>query len=398
MKVLVVAPRVPWPPLDGGRVAINAIALGLRDAGAEVEMIALDPRKHRSDARAIPDRRGELPLAAVPHDTSVSSMRAAAGLAGRRSVVASRFRSAALETLVRERVARGDVDVVQIEGPMLSGCIPAVRAGDGGTLVAMRSQNVEHAIWERLARGARWPWARLAMRRVAAQLRAHEHAANEASDALVAISRADLDEFRRLGCGKAGIVIPIGIDTETFRFGPREARGVFLLGSLDYRPNAEALLWFAAEVMPLLVRRAPSITVVAAGSNAPEGLAARVEAAGIRFLGQVPDARDFMMTGGVMAVPLLSGSGVRAKIAEAMALGVPVVSTTRGADGLGVANDRELAIADGADDFADALVRVEGDLSLRARLASAARALVERELDRETLGGVLLDFYGELRG
>lgn len=398
MKVLVVAPRVPWPPLDGGRVAMNAIALGLRDAGAEVEMIALDPRKHRSDARAIPDRRGDLPLTAVPHDTSVSAMRVVAGLAGRRSVVASRFRSVALETLVRERVARGDVDVVQIEGPMLSGCIPAVRAGDVSTLVAMRSQNVEHAIWERLARGARWPWARLAMRRVASQLRAHEHAANEGSDALVAISRADLDEFRRMGCGKAGIVIPIGIDTGACGFAPKEARGVFLLGSLDYLPNVEALLWFAAEVMPRLLRRAPSMSVVAAGSNAPEGLAARVEAAGIRFVGQVPDARDFMTTGGVMAVPLLSGSGVRVKIAEAMALGVPVVSTTRGADGLGVAHDRELAIADEADDFADALVRVEGDFPLRVRLARAARALVERELDRETLGGVLLDFYAELRG
>ncbi|MCM2317440.1 MAG: glycosyltransferase family 4 protein, partial [Thermoanaerobaculia bacterium] len=398
MKVLVVAPRVPWPPLDGGRVAINAIALGLRDAGAEVEMIALDPRKHRSNARAIPDRRGELPLTAVPHDTSVSSVRVAAGLAGRKSVIASRFRSAELERRVRERVARGDVDVVQIEGPMLSGCIDAARAGDPRTLVAMRSQNVEHLIWETLARGARWPWARLAMRRVASQLRAHEHAANGQSDAVVAISRADLDEFRRMGCGKAGIVIPVGIDTGACGFAPREARGVFLLGSLDYRPNVEALLWFAAEVMPRLTRLAPATAVIAAGSNAPEGLAARIEAAGIRFVGQVPDARDFMTTGGVMAVPLLSGSGMRVKIAEAMALGVPVVSTTRGADGLGVVHDRELAIADGADDFAEALVRVEGDLSLRARLAGTARALVERELDRETLGGVLLDFYAELRG
>ncbi|MGK2855787.1 MAG: glycosyltransferase [Thermoanaerobaculia bacterium] len=398
MKVLVVAPRVPWPPLDGGRVAVGAIALGLRDAGAEVELIALDPLKHRSDARTIPDRRGDLQLTSVPHDTTLSSVRVAAGLAGRRSVVASRFRSGALETLVRERVARGDIDVVQIEGPMLSGCIAAARAGDPRALVAMRSQNVEHAIWERLARGARWPWTRLAMRRVAAQLRAHELEANEASDALVAISRPDLDEFRRLGCGKAGIVIPIGIDTEGCSFAPREARGVFLLGSLDYRPNREALLWFSSDVMPRLRSLAPSLVVVAAGSNAPEGLAAQVEAAGIRFLGQVPDAREFMTRNGVMAVPLLSGSGVRVKIAEAMALGVPVVSTSCGADGLGVMDDRELAIADGADDVAAALVRVDGDAATRARLTAAARALVERELDREKLGGVLLDFYAELRG
>lgn len=398
MKILVVAPRVPWPPVDGGRVAIVSIALGLRDAGAEVEMVALNPRKHSSLEREIPDRRGPLAVVALTHDTSRSPIRVAFGLLRRhRSVIASRFVSRDLSHLVRERVARGDVDVVQIEGPMLSGCIAAARAGSSRVLVAMRSQNVEHAIWQRLADGARSTLNRVAMRRIASQLREHERMANDASDALVAISAGDLERFRELGFAGPALVVPIGIDVGGCAPAPAGARGAFFIGSLDYRPNVEGLLWLAHEVMPRVRLLAPSLEVVAAGSNAASELVRKVEASGIRVVGQVSDARAFMSASGVMAVPLLSGSGVRVKIVEAMALGVPVVSTTLGAEGLGVTDGRELVIADGAEAFADALVRLERDETLRGSLASSSRAFVARELDRELLGRRLLDFYRSLR-
>lgn len=398
MKILVVAPRVPWPPLDGGRVAINAIALGLRDAGADVELVALNPRKHRSEAREIPDRRGALPVVAIDHDTTASPLRLALGLlSSRRSVVAERFSSPALHRFLTDRLARGDVDVVQLEGPMLAGCIAAARTSSPPTLVSMRSQNVEHAIWQRLAAGAGNPLMRLAMRRIASQMRGHERAANEACDALVAISAADLDAFRRDGLGTPATVIPVGIDAAGCEPADPCRPGCFFIGSLDYRPNAEGLLWLAEEVMPRLRAAAPGLAVVAAGSNAPAELVRRAEAAGIRVAGEVPDARAFMAASGVMAVPLLSGSGVRVKIAEAMAFGVPVVSTPVGAEGLGIENGRELVVADGAEAFAAALVRVERDEALRRRLAAASRAFVERELDREALGRRLLEFYHSLR-
>jgi glycosyltransferase involved in cell wall biosynthesis len=297
---------------------------------------------------------------------------------------------------VRERVSRGDVDVVQLEGPMLDACIPAARAGRA--FVSMRSQNVEHKIWERLAAGASNPWKRIAMRRVAIQLREHERRVNDACDALVAISDGDLALFRSLGLSKPAIVIPVGVDTGAGTPDPGLSRGVFFIGSLDYRPNAEGLAWMADEVMPRLRALAPGIEVTAAGSNASTELVRKAEAAGIRVAGQVPDARAFMTGSGVMAVPLLSGSGVRVKIVEAMSLGVPVVSTAVGAEGLGVESGREIVIADGADAFAAALARVEQDEALRRRLAASSRAFVERELDRERLGRRLLDFYRELRG
>lgn len=397
MKILVVAPRVPWPPLDGGRVAINAIALGLRDAGAWIELAALNTAKHGSDAREIPDRRGALAITAFPHDTSMSPFRVALGLLSRtRSVVASRFRSPTLERFVRERVSRGDIDVVQIEGPMLSRCVAAARAGSDRVRVAMRSQNAEHEIWRRLAAGARSEASRLAMQRVATQLRAHERAANAACDALVAISDDDLDTFRALGFEGPATVIPVGIDTGGCVAAQPGTRGVFFIGSLDYRPNAEGLAWLAEEVMPRVRTLAPSLAVVAAGSNAPAELVKKLEDAGIRMVGQVPDARSFMSASGVMVVPLLSGSGIRVKIAEAMALGVPVVSTSVGAEGLALENGREIVIADGADAFARSLVDVECNLDLRVRLADRSREFVLRELDREKLGRRLLDFYRTL--
>jgi glycosyltransferase involved in cell wall biosynthesis len=120
--------------------------------------------------------------------------------------------------------------------------------------------------------------------------------------------------------------------------------------------------------------------------------------ASVEIAGFIPDLRAAMDAVGAMAAPLRLGSGVRNKVIEAMAAGVPVVTTTRGAEGLSVAHDRELLIGDGAESFAAQLVRVLGDRDLQKRLSAAGRDLVAREHDNDRLAARLEDALAEASG
>ena len=154
-----------------------------------------------------------------------------------------------------------------------------------------------------------------------------------------------------------------------------EAEAIVFSGNLEYHPNIEAVRWFRTKIWPLLRERAPGMEWRLLGSN-PEAVAAFTGGdPRIRVIGPVDDAITHLAQAKVCLAPLLSGSGTRFKILEAWAAGRAVVSTTLGAEGLGATDGEHLLLADDPEDFADAVLRVWQDSSLRARLGDAGWAL-----------------------
>ena len=131
-------------------------------------------------------------------------------------------------------------------------------------------------------------------------------------------------------------VIPVGIDVSKIvpLHGSSEKNSFFFIGSLDYIPNQEGLRWFIEQVWKRIVKKNASIKFYIAGSHASEKFTAYLNRQHVMYLGEVEDAKHFMQSKGLMVVPLLSGGGIRVKIVEAMAMGIPVVSTSLGAEGL----------------------------------------------------------------
>ena len=377
MRILLLTPRLPWPPIDGGRIAMGRLAEGLLHAGAEVEIVSLNPRKHRAEVVATP-----LPVEAIDIDTSRIAWSRNAPF------IVSRFVSRAFREAIRAAVRRFRPDVVQIESPFLQPYVDVVR-NESNARVALRSLNVEFRIWEGLAANERNPLRRFALRRVAASLRRYEVRNLNTVDAVIPISTADADDLRALGCTRPMLVVPCGVTFADDASTP-EPGTVGFIGSLDFRPNQEAVAWIIDELWP----RVPNARLFIAGSGAPDWL--RAHGANVELLGEVADARAFLRRMSVVIAPLFAGGGMRIKVLEAMALAKPIVATTLGAGGIDVENGRDILIADDVSSFADSVNRLLRDPETAARIGNAARKTVRKLYDNDTLARGLLRFYESL--
>jgi len=213
---------------------------------------------------------------------------------------------------------------------------------------------------------------------------------------LVTISADDAADFRALGVKAPVYVAPCSMPLPELTSEEPEANRVGFIGSLDFRPNQEAVQWIVDELWPRVVARAPDARLSIAGSSPPEWLRRHTRERGVEISADVADAQAFVRQMSVFIAPLFAGGGMRIKVLEAMALAKPIVATTIGAGGIDARHDRELLIADDADAFADAVVRLLRDRELAARLGVAARARVAERYDGETIARGLLRFYESL--
>ncbi|MBI5444022.1 MAG: glycosyltransferase [Deltaproteobacteria bacterium] len=393
MRILQLCPKVPWPPDDGGRVAMRVLALSLQRAGAEVRTLSLNPLKHRVDPASLPDEARTLRLEAVDVDTSVTVGGALKSLLARSSYNVGRFYSEPFERRLREIVREEPPDIVLLESLYMVPYVPALRAATPAPLV-LRSLNVEHEIGQGLARGARGLVRRLYVTPLARRLREYEVSTLNEVDAIVTVTPEDAEAYRDLGATRPLHVSPVGIDTAVFpdRSGHGDPRTLIFLGSLDWRPNLEAVEWFLESVWPLVRRAVPGARFHVAGSNPPAGLSGRRRDDDVSFLGRAPDVREFLSSGGAMVVPLHSGSGIRVKILEAMALGVPVVSTPLGAAGIGARDGEEILLAESPESLAEACADLLSNRDRALAIGRAGRRRIHADFGADGIGRSLLTF------
>jgi len=366
---------------------MGRLAEGLLHAGASVEIVSLNPRKHRVEGVRAP-----LPIQPVEIDTSRV---VGPALTWGTPFIVSRFLSGEFRDAIRAALRRFKPDIVQIESPFLLPYVATVRE-ESGARVVLRSLNVEFRIWEGLVRNERNALRRFALRRVAASLRAYEVRQLNTADAIVPISAEDGDEFRRLGCTRPIHVVSCGITLSDRFDDPPEPDTVGFIGSLDFRPNQEAVVWIVDELWPCVTERAPEARLSIAGSGAPDWLRRHAAGQNIEFLGAVDDAKAFLTRMSIVIAPLFAGGGMRIKVLEAMALAKPIVATTLGAGGIDVQNDRDILIAYDVMAFADGVVRLLHEPGTAARIGDAASNTVRQRYDNDTLARGLLRFYESL--
>jgi GT2 family glycosyltransferase/glycosyltransferase involved in cell wall biosynthesis len=189
-----------------------------------------------------------------------------------------------------------------------------------------------------------------------------------------------------------------GIATRAYSFpgGPRQPWTMLFLGSFRHTPNQVALEWFARFVLPLIVEKIPAARLLVAGSEPPARHTLPDPANAIELLGFVEDIQPLFSSCSVFVCPIRSGSGVRVKLLEAFATGIPVVSTTLGAEGLARVDGEFCALADDARGFAAKVVALLDNCHLAHEMAARAREEVERNWDMEVVTGRLVGKYREL--
>jgi polysaccharide biosynthesis protein PslH len=270
-----------------------------------------------------------------------------------------------------------------------------------GYRVVLDEHNLESNLILRLAltsdRGWRLLWHAL-------QSRFYERRSCLSADAVVATSAHDAHILEKLMRKKPVRVLPNTVDFgdyESARMSSlsQKESTLFFAGRLDYPPNSEGLCWFQDEVFPLLRERCgkemPKIVV--AGAAPPPTVLERLRDGGIEVHPNPASILPLLRDATVVMVPLLTGSGTRLKILEAMAAGKPVVSTAKGAEGLEVRSASHLLIADRPEDFAHAVADLLKNPELRARLGAHAAELVREKYDWRALRKGLADLLEWLR-
>jgi glycosyltransferase involved in cell wall biosynthesis len=262
---------------------------------------------------------------------------------------------------------------------------------DGSAPIVLFEHNVEYQIWQRLAALERRPWIRALLELEWRKLRAREADACRRADLTIAVSADDRRRLERLAPGIATASIPTGVDTDYFTPMPQleQPRHLVFSGSMDWHPNEDAVVHFLDAMLPSIRAQVPETTFTVVGRNPSSRLRdAAARCGGVTVTGTVSDVRPSIAEGAVYVVPLRAGGGTRLKIFEALAMGRPVVSTTVGAEGLGIEPGLHYTRADRPRDFADAAVALLQDPTRRAQLGEAGRRLVETCYSWPTIGRV----------
>lgn len=194
-------------------------------------------------------------------------------------------------------------------------------------------------------------------------------------------------------------VIPIGVDVE--KLGPvsrqADSRNILTLGTLHYPPNADGVRWFLKDVLPLVRDQVPESTLTIAGKNPPEDIQrlARNSNGATEVIGYVQDLTPYLEAAAVMVVPVRAGGGMRVRILEGFARGIPMVTTTLGLEGIGAKHTRDILVADTAAGFAQQVVRVLRNEQLQADLSDNGRKLIVEKYDWRTALESLNQIYAD---
>jgi glycosyltransferase involved in cell wall biosynthesis len=305
-------------------------------------------------------------------------------------------RSAVLADLLCRAWAQARPELVQIEFTTMAQYARLARAT--GAAVVCTAHNAGFLAQMRRARRERDP--RRAARRWAGALSlwAYERRALRVCDLVVAHSPADAAALRRWLPGVPVVYLPSGVDLEErpVLFDPRAADEVLFVGSFQHPPNVDGACWLAREVWPLVRAARPTARLTLAGRGPGPGVRA-LAAFDVRVPGTLDDLRPLYAQASLLAAPIFWGGGVRVKILDALAHGLPLVTTPAAAEGIPLRDGESALFAETPSAFAAAVLQLLDDAALRARLGAAGRALVEQRYDWERIGRRLRGLYAGLR-
>ena len=397
MKILILCNKPPYPALEGGPMAMNSIVTGLLESGHEVKILTVNSPKYNVSIDDIPENyRQKTGIEFINVDLRVRPLKAFGNLFSRKSYHVERFISKDFTRRLEEVLKAEIYDVVQLETLFMVPYVETIRKFTKATIV-LRAHNVEHLIWERIAKGTSFFLKRAYIKHLAKTLKNYELNAISQVDGIAAITRKDAAFFRKY-CATPTIDIPFGVYPEEFtpNYEINEKPAFYHIGSMNWMPNEEGIRWFIDDCMEAVVEKTPEFVFHLAGRHMPEWLR-ELKNPHVDVIGEVPDAKEFVANHDVAIVPLLSGSGIRIKIIESMAMGKTVITTQIGAEGILYDEDVNVIIAENKAKMAEAIRRINENPELAVEIGKAARHLVEEVYDNRKLIERLLMFYQQIK-
>jgi glycosyltransferase involved in cell wall biosynthesis len=390
LRILLIFPFVPYPPTDGGRIgffnpikylsrkhelAVLTLATAEEeDAAAGLRAFCADVRLYRRPSKGDMYRlmRGAM---WSPPGSSAKYWHAGAG------------------TAIQEAIAHHKPDIVEFHHLNTAG----YRRFAGKVPTLLREHNVEYKVWERHAETAT-RWAEMCYAKwTAPRVRKYEGEAASKFDRCVVVSEADAVHLKKVSPKARIEVIPSGVDTEYFHpFSEAEEEpwSVTLTGSFEWKPKQQSLRKLLTEVFPRIKAKVPEAKLYVVGKGVPAELRRQAEQTpGARIIGPVQDVREYIARSALMINYLESGGGIALKVLEAMAMKRPVLSNSLGCEGIPVKHGRDVFLADGLEEFAEAAAYLLKDHARRRGLAEEGFRRVLEGYSWNVIAGRFQDCY-----
>ncbi len=392
MRILQITKKFPYPNIDGEVIAINGLTNGFAQLGHQVTVLALNTNKHYFDTTKLPDSRKQVAnYLTVDINTDIKVWDAFANLFTDKSYNVERFYSKEFEEKIVAVIAAGSFDFILLEGVYLMRYIDVIRRCTKAKVV-LRPHNVEYVIWKRLYQNETNPLKKAYLKLLAGRMKKFELDNIGRADLLIPVSEMDMDIFRAEGCNTPHRTFPIGYDFNILpEIDKNEENAVAFIGAMDWMPNREGVEWFIANVWPRVREQVPGAVFYLAGRNFPDEIK-QLNVPGIKVVGEVPDAKQFVTSKAISIVPLFAGSGMRVKIIEAMALGRAIISTSVGAESIAYTNGSDILIANDVAAFTNAIVSVLTQPQQRLTLGQNAQQLVNNRYDNRKICSAIIDF------
>ena len=378
-ELLFISHRIPWPLNKGEKIRGWNLIAHMRAIGYSVHLgcVVDDP----ADMAHV-QRMCEVcaSVGAFPIDRRRQKYRALLAARPGRPLMPDFYYAPALQRWVDETLARNPIDVVYIYSVAMAPYALHLQH-DRKVLDA---QDIDSEKWAEYALTAPFPM-RLFWAREARTLLAYERAAAAACAWTFFVSEPEAVRFRELAPEVAGRAVAVENGVDLDRFSPASTYAwpfgdpgpcLVFTGNMDYWPNADAVIWFAREVMLLLRARVPALRFWIVGANPGETVRALASLPGVHVTGRVEDVRPYVAHAAVIVCPLRIARGIQNKVLEGMAMGRPVVASPAAVEGVRAQAGTDLLVADGVDAFASAVCAVLD--GAHPQLGAAARRAMER--------------------
>ena len=409
MQALYFSPRDCWPVTTGARLRDFHLA---REVARDCQLTYLGFQRPDSAETAI--RRETLPalgaeVILVPRRSGYGPAKIVRGLLGPAPISVLNYQSSLMTAELRRLLHTQHFDLVQMEGIHLFAYLDLLREGPGAPRLISDWHNIESELMGRYAENSPSMPRKLYARRTAYLLRRLELTLLRRCDAHVVCSEREKQLLLARVPTARIVVVGNGVDVESHAdtaieeacrqfpglAGDGQRSCILFVGSMDYHANIDAALFFAREIWPLIRAARPDLEFLIVGSRPTAEIVSLGGQAGISVTGTVKDVRPFYRRASMVVIPARVASGTRLKALEAMAAGVPVVSTTLGVEGLDITPGENAVLADAAEDFAKAVLSLRPETREWERLSEGGRRFVAAHYDWAHLGRTLRALYAE---
>jgi len=396
MKILQFCYKPPFPALDGGSMGMHYVTEGLINNGHEVKVLSFHSKKHPCRVDKLPEEYVEkTKFETVFVDLDIKPIPALVAYLCGESYHVKRFINDQMKRKLIEVLKAEDFDIIQVESIFLTPYLPIMRRFSNAKIV-LRAPNIEHKIWERIYKATKTPFKRGYIKHLAMTLKYYELNHINDYDAVSPVTEVDAEYFRENGLRKKCKGIPFGMNPpELLSDVLEEKNTIFHIGSMNWHPNEQGIKWFLEECWNKIRQTTPNVQAYFAGRYMPNWLK-NTSIEGVHIVGEVEDSIRFMTSKQIMVVPLLSGSGIRIKIIEAMSIGKTVIATTIAAEGIMYENGKNIIIANTAEEFASAVKYCVENPDKCKSIGDEAYKLIAERYSNDQVVNQLVTLYKEI--